>query len=56
LEELRKDYATLPVILVSNIERQHNLSHDKFIWFMEKPRLPQHIVTAVENTIQQFSI
>ncbi|MCL4875219.1 MAG: response regulator [Anaerolineae bacterium] len=48
-------YADLPVILVSSIPRDEDLTHDPFVWFMEKPRQPQHIVTAVESTLALFT-
>jgi DNA-binding response OmpR family regulator len=56
LSDLRGDsrFSSLPVILVSNIERDDDLSEDRYVWFMEKPRQPQHIVTAVEHIIEQF--
>jgi CheY-like chemotaxis protein len=57
VKRLRQDerYQATPVVLVSNILREVDLSHDPYIWFMEKPRLPQHIVTAVESTIKLFN-
>ena len=56
LHELRSNrrFAELPVILVSSIHREADLSHDRYVLFMEKPRQPQHIVTAVEHTVAQF--
>jgi len=50
----RPNCAELPVILVSQVEHQLDVRHDRFVWFMEKPRQPQHIVTAVETIIAQF--
>ena len=47
-------FEKLPVILVSAIERETDLRTDPYVWFMEKPRQPQLIVTAVESTIQYF--
>jgi DNA-binding response OmpR family regulator len=47
-------YETLPVVMVSGITRDLSLQDDPHVWFMEKPRHPEHIVTAVESTIQQF--
>ncbi len=57
LRELREFeyFAHLPVILVSSIQRQDDLTQDDYVWFMEKPRQPQQIVTAVESTIAQFT-
>lgn len=55
---IQSPYAELPVILVSSVRqdpRQHeSLRHDRYVWFMEKPRQPQQIVVAVEHTITQF--
>ena len=47
-------YVDLPVILVSFMHRDEDLRNDRFVWFMEKPMQPQHIVTAVEATIREF--
>ena len=57
LEELhsREEYRELPVILVSAIARETGpLRYDPYVWFMEKPRAPQQIVTAVQSTIERF--
>lgn len=51
----KPEFADLPVILVSSIRRDDDLTDDHFVWFMEKPRQPQHIVTAVESTIALFT-
>ena len=52
----QKEYARLPVILVSSIERNSTqLRDDPFVWFMEKPRQPQQIITAVRSTIERFN-
>ncbi len=51
----KPEFADLPVILVSSIQRDDDLTDDHFVWFMEKPRQPQHIVTAVESTIALFT-
>jgi CheY-like chemotaxis protein len=48
-------FTSLPVILVSSIHRNDDLTGVLFVWFMEKPRQPQHIVTAVESTIALFT-
>jgi|GEM_PF-4413706 len=58
LAKLREntDYETLPVILISYIQRETNIRQDKYVWFMEKPSTPQHIITAVEHTIRHFDI
>src|SRR5688500_2146869 len=57
IKRLRRDerYVNIPVVLVSHVPRNVDLSGDAYIWFMEKPRLPQHIVTAVESTIKLFN-
>jgi DNA-binding response OmpR family regulator len=57
VKRLRQDdrYVNVPVVLVSHVTRNVDLSGDPYIWFMEKPRLPQHIVTAVESTIKLFN-
>jgi two-component system chemotaxis response regulator CheY len=47
-------YAKTPVILTSAVQQQESLRHDPYVWFMEKPAQPQHIVTAVKHTIEQF--
>lgn len=56
LSELRHDnrFGELPVILVSGITRDDDLSQDKYVWFMEKPRHAEHIVVAVQSTIEQY--
>lgn len=56
LRELREHdaFATTPAILISYLPRFDDLTGDENIWFMQKPKLPQQIVTAVESTIAQF--
>ena len=50
------EFETLPVIMVSAMPRETGpLRSDSYVWFMEKPRLPQQIVTAVESTVARFS-
>jgi DNA-binding response OmpR family regulator len=49
-------FERLPVILVSGIQQNPgDLRDDRYVWFMEKPRQPQQIVTAVQSTIERFS-
>jgi DNA-binding response OmpR family regulator len=58
LEELhsQEEFEKLPVILVSTIARETGpLRYDPYVWFLEKPRQPQQIVTAVQSTIERFS-
>lgn len=58
LVDLRRHEAfeRLPVILVSSIpQNATQMRDDRYVWFMEKPRQPQQIVTAVESTIERFS-
>jgi DNA-binding response OmpR family regulator len=56
LRQLRQHqhYQQTPVILVSSVERNADLRNDSYVWFMEKPKQPQLIVTAVKHTIEQF--
>lgn len=58
LRELRQQrvYERTPVVLVSQINRDVDLTGDHFVFFMEKPRNAQHIVNTVQQTIAQIGV
>lgn len=47
-------YARISAILISSSPRDEDLRDDPFVWFMEKPMQPQHIIVAVQHTIARL--